>query len=330
MTPASRRRVSLLIRWAVCVAAVTWLVTQSQWDEFKRVLGAVNWRLALASALAFGPAPVIISVRLKWLLEVHNVEISVWQAIKVTFAGNFIINTLPVGTSGGDAVKAYYVARDTPHKHEAVTSVLFDRFIGVVGLVGMSGIVLLLHWRNPAFAGLGQVIAVVALVLVGGAGVYFSHTMRRLLRLEKILSVLPFTTHLQRIDRAAFAFRHHVGRLIACLIVTAVLQLIVVISVFLAGWALNMVGGQPLAALPVYLAYTPVCLLAGALPIGVMEETFKQLFADAAGFGTREAAISLSLLGRLIQLVWSVPGLLVVLGAGRPRGSPIAVAPRAE
>lgn len=323
MSPQSRRRLSALVRWAVCIAAVTWLVTQSKWSEFKRVLDSADWRLAVLAVLAFGPAPVIIAIRLKVLLHVHHIHLTVWQAIKVTFAGNFIINALPVGTSGGDAVKAYYVARDTPHKHEAVTCVFFDRVIGVVGLVGLSGVILIINWDNPAFAGLGQTIAVLVALMMIGAGTYFSTRMRRLLRLEKIVARLPLGTHLQRIDAAAFAFRHRVGRLMACLALSTALQVTAVFSMFLAGWALGMVAEHPWSSLPVYLAYTPICYLAGALPIGVMEQFFKEFFVDAAGLGTREAAYSLSLLGRLIQLTWALPGLLVVLSAGRPRSDDV-------
>ena len=57
----------------------------------------------------------------------------------------------------------------------------------------------------------------------------------------------------------------------------------------------------------------------GVAPIGVMEHVFKMLFVDAAHLGSPEAARLLSLLGRLIQLVWALPGALVVLSAGRPR-----------
>jgi len=319
MTAQSRQRLSAFIRYAVCIVAITWLVADTDWGEFRKVVGAANWGLVLIAVLAFGPATVVISIRLKWLLAVHHVNLTVWQAMKVTFAGNFIINALPVGTSGGDAAKAYYIARDTPHKHEAVTTVFFDRIIGVVGLVGLAGVVLLVNWRKPAFSGFGHIVGIAVLVMVVGAGVYYSRRMRRWLRLEQIVAFMPFASHLQRIDRAAFAFRHHLGRLAGCLALTVALQLTVIMSLFLAGWALGMVGPNPAAALPVYLGYTPLCLLGGALPIGVMEEMFNQLFVEAADLGTPEKARLLSFLGRLIQLAWALPGALVVLSAGRPR-----------
>ncbi|NLX21489.1 MAG: flippase-like domain-containing protein [Phycisphaerae bacterium] len=330
MSPRSRVWLSRLVHYGMCAAAVTWLAFNTDWERFRQVLGMANWRLVLVALLVFGPAPLLISLRIKWLLTVQSIHISVWQAIKVTFAGNFLIFALPVGTGGGDTAKAYYIARDTPHKHEAVMTVFFDRVIGVLGLLLMSGVIVLIDWGNPAFNRWRWVIGLTLLALASGACVYFSTRIRRVLRFDQLVALLPLASHLQRIDRAVLLFRRHPRRLAACMAITVLLHATCVVSYFLAGWALNLVGDMGWHAFPVYLAYTPICLLAGALPIGVMEVTFSQLLAEAAHLGTPEAAISLSFLGRLIQLAWSLPGALVVL-QGRPQvrpEPPAAIKPR--
>jgi len=308
-----------ILRWAVCILAISYIVHSTQWDQLRQAVATADRRLAFFSILAFAPAPLLLALRLKWLLVVNDVHLSVWQAIKVSFAGNFIINALPVGTSGGDAVKAYYIARTTPLKHEAITTVFFDRVIGVVSLLAMSGTVVLLDWRNPAFAAFGQTIAIAVVVLVAGSCIYFSFRLRRLFRLDLLLERLPLSAHIQRIDKAVFAFRYHIRRVLASLILTVVMQVICIVSLFIAGWALGMVADpdRPLASLPIYLAYTPLCFLAGALPLGVMEGVYQGLFTQAAGLGTPEAAVLLSLFSRIIQLIWALPGALVVLKAGR-------------
>jgi len=306
-----------LVRYGICVGAILWLVTNKnwRWSELKAIWLKADQRLLVAGVLAFGPAPVLIAFRLKLLLAVHNVRLSVWQAIKVTFAGNFIINTLPVGTTGGDSAKAYYIARDTVHKHEAVTTVFFDRVIGVVGLVLLAGGAVLANWRNPAFAGWGRIIGLFALGLAVGSGIYYSRSMRQLLRIDQIMARLPLSAHLQRIDRSVLAFREVPGCVLACLALSVVLQLICIVSLFLAGWALGLVGTPPVASFGVYVGFMPIGLLAGAQPLGGMEVTFSVLLADIAGLGTSAAAVSLALFGRLIQLVWALPGMVVVLRA---------------
>jgi uncharacterized membrane protein YbhN (UPF0104 family) len=319
-----------MIRLAICLAAVVWLIKSMHWEDVRHVLSTADWHLALIGVLVFGPAPVLISVRLKWLLAVHDIHLTVWQALKVTFGGNFVIQTLPVGTSGGDAVKAWYIARDTPRKHEAVTTVLFDRVVGVVGLLLLSGLMVLANWNNPAMAHWGsaaaarpwmnvlgpkRLIGLLTAVVVLGGGLYFSHWFRRALRLEKIIARLPLARHLHRIDQAVFEFRNHHRRVLACLLLSMVLQLWSVLAVFMFGWALGMVGEHPWRSYPIYLAYTPICFLCGALPLGIMELVFVQFFAGAAALGSPslEAALSLSLATRLVQLIWALPGGLAVL-----------------
>jgi hypothetical protein len=136
---------------------------------------------------------------------------------------------------------------------------------------------------------------------------------------------LPLGHHLQRIDRAVFEFRSRPGRVLLCVVLADILQINCIVSLFLAGWALGMVNPEaPWSSLPVYLAYTPICYLAGALPLGVMEGGFQQLFSGVAGLGTMEAALSLSLFGRFIQLIWALPGGLIVLRSPRPQATDMA------
>lgn len=305
------------MRLMVCAAAVAWLVHATNWQDFKRAVQSADRGLVLLSILAFAPAPVLIAVRLKWLLAVHDIHLTVWQAVKVTFAGNFVISAFPVGTPGGDAVKAFYVARGTSQKHEAITTVFFDRLIGVVGLILMSGLVALLNWHNPAFEKWGRIIALMAIVFFAGAGVYFSRRLRAILYLDQIIARLPFASHLQRLDRAMFAFRNHRRTLVACVLLTLVLQGISIVSIYFGGWAVHLVGDAPLRALPIYFAYIPICFIGGVLPLGAMEVMYAEFFSPR--LGTAGAALALSILSRFIQLVWALPGALVVLKGGTYR-----------
>ncbi len=199
---------SALLRGLVVLLLVSYLVWNTDWARFRQVLLEANWGLLALSLAAFGPTPLLIAFRLKWLLEVHRIQLTAWQAIKVTFAGQFITWALPLGTSGGDALKTFYIARDTPHKHEAVITVLFDRFIGVASLLLMSGCVVLVQWGNPAFAVWGRRIGGLLVLLLLGGGVYFSGRCRRLLRLEKLIARLPMGVHFRRLDAGVVAFRH--------------------------------------------------------------------------------------------------------------------------
>jgi len=309
---------SRLIRPAIAAAALTWLAWSTDWARLVRVLREADWELALVGLACFGPAVVLLAVRLKLLLAVQNVRLGLWSVLKATFEGNFVAQALPLGTGGGDTVKAYSIVRQTPYKHEAVVAILFDRLVGVGGLLLMSGTILLFDWNNPAFALYGRGIATAILLLAAVVAIVFSRRLRRLLRFEWLLAVLPLASHLQRMDRAVLAYRKRLGTVAACVGLTVLLQVNAIMVMFLIGWSLGLVGPDPVSALVVYLAYTPICFLTGALPIGVMEVAFAQLFAVAAGLGTREAALSLSFAGRIVQLAWALPGAWFVLTSRPP------------
>ncbi len=309
----------VVLRWIVCIAAVAWIVHNLNWAELKLAFALARWDWIAAGVVAFGPVPVLISQRLRWLLEVHAVRLSLWQAIKVTFAGNFLIQAFPVGTPGGDSAKAWYIARDTPHKHEAALAVFFDRVLGTIVLLLLSGTMILLDWDNPAFARWGRIIGVVTSILFIGGIVYYSRSCRKWLRLDEWVSRLPLAEHLQRLDRAMLAYRNDIPRVMASLVLTLVLQFVAIFSLFLISRGLGMAGTSFWADFRIFLAYTPICFLAGALPIGAMELTFAELFSDAAQLGSYEQALSLSFFGRLLQLAWALPGALVVLQGRRLR-----------
>ena len=319
MTGRFRTYLAAAIRWGICLAALSWIVHQADFARIAQIWKDADKRLLLVSLAVFGPAPMLLGVRLKWLLGVHGIHLGLWKAIKVTFAGNFIITALPGGTAGGDSVKAWYVARETADKHEAVTTVFFDRLIGVVGLLLLSGAVVLINWGNPAFTRYGRPIGVFAVAFFVGAAMYYSQTVRRLFRLDALIARLPFAAHLQRIDRAVLEFRRTPLRVAAAIAITFVLQGISILALYFGGWALGVIGEHPLQSLPVYLAYIPITFLGGALPIGVMELIYPQLFFQAAGLGSWDAAVLLSLYSRVMQLVWALPGGLVVLRSRPPR-----------
>src|SRR6185295_19065251 len=101
--------------------------------------------------------------------------------------------------TGGDLVKAIMVARDHPEQRPAaVLSVIVDRAIGLLGLALVaSGALLFQHGR---FAWMARKLNLILLAIVLMAMVVMSRRLRRLLRLDKLLSALPFAAVLKKLD----------------------------------------------------------------------------------------------------------------------------------
>lgn len=273
---------------------------------------------ALLAILIFLPPILLQSYRLTVMVGIQGLALSWWNAIKLTFAGNFFNFALP-GMTGGDLVKAYYITRYTHQKTEVVTTIFLDRAVGLFGMVLLAAGAIILTWDPDKF---GQLLVPLLILLGGlvvGAVVIFSTRVRHALRLPELAERLPLGDQILRIGRATVAMRQHKLRVLTALALTLILQSIVMVSAAVMAWALGMQG-----SLAYFFIYVAIGFLIGAVPItppqafGVMEY-FYVLFFTQGGLNTPSQAVALALAVRLIQLVWAVPGILVPLsGAHLP------------
>jgi len=287
------------------------------------VVRRVRVGTALVAILLFAPVPFLVGIRLVWMLAIQDVRLSYWNAIKLTFAGNFFNFALP-GMTGGDLIKAYYVSRYTHRKTEAVTTIFLDRVVGLMGLMLLATVMFIFAWKRVEWdaAYRNSLAATLALVwgsLLLGATIVFSRRLRYLARLPNLAARLPAGEQILRIGRATVAMRARKSLVIASLMNTLVLQLLVLISAYVMSRALGMRGSFAL-----YFICVPIGFLIAAVPIsppqafGVMEYAYILFFAQG-GLNPKSAAVTFALANRLIQLVWALPGVLVpLLGAHLP------------
>ena len=168
-------------------------------NSLQKWLGVLKWVLALGM-LAFvlksgkisftdlrtflaSPGPALLCLALifgqqalgfaRWrlLLGGVGVEFRYFTCLQLGMLGNFFNAILP-GTTGGDLVKAVYVARRHPDaKVKAVASILLDRIVGLVAMFLVGGVafassaaklVQLVSPQARLVVGLGWVVATVA------------------------------------------------------------------------------------------------------------------------------------------------------------------------
>jgi uncharacterized protein (TIRG00374 family) len=91
----------------------------------------------------------LISIITRWKIILHGLNIDIgWKKITSIFMIGQFFNFFMIGATGGDIVKAVYIAREThTKKTEVVTSVFIDRFIGLFGLVSLTATILLIKYK---------------------------------------------------------------------------------------------------------------------------------------------------------------------------------------
>lgn len=271
--------------------------------------------LALAQALLLYVVGAMLSFQ-RWqvLLKAAGVEARFWRVQKLGFLGLFFSNIIP-GMTGGDLVKAIMVARDHPEqKPAAVLSVIVDRAIGLLGLAVVASAALLFqHGRFPETE---LKLNLILAAIVAGACMVMSRRLRRAIRLDKLLSSLPFAEVLKKLDKAALLYRN-AGWQVAYSVVAS----FAVHGMIL--WSISRLGGAVGIRIGLldYFALAPLALIAQSLPltpggVGVGEYMFIYFFAPAGV--ARAAALALAVSYRAIQLVVSLIGG-VLLFAGQEK-----------
>ena len=245
-----------------------------------RALMAWRW-IALLAPVARGSRPPLAAV------------------LRIFFVSTFLGTFLP-GSIGGDAVRAWSLARVGVSAHESLASVLMDRLLGVIAVFLMCGVGLTLapEMLDQRYVWLG-----LALTAGGCAAALLVAFNARIAARYKLFAALN-------------AYRGHRGDLIAVLAASVGVQVIRVFQAWLLGLSLGITAG-----LAAYFAFIPMILLIMLLPItfngiGTSQAAFVWAFGYA-GVGQPEA-FALSVLFVALGIVGNLPGaVLYATGFGR-------------
>lgn len=286
-----------------------------------------DWRWTGWSLLAMGPSIFIMAWRLRLLLTVQHIPLSLRDATLLTFAGNFFNFAMP-GTTGGDLYKAYHIAVRTSKRAEGVTIVLLDRIIGLISflLIATGGILVLAALRKEMIGVYGRWVGWLMVAFMVGTALYFSRRVRRWFRFDALLTRLPLADKLRRIDETTFSFRWHPWATAASLLATLLNHFLIIASVYCLAHALGIEPRNGRTEGELFMACllcTTVGFLFAAIPIsfqgfGLFEAVFYRVLVEG-GWCTPSQMLALTVGMRLVQIIWSLPGIVVPwLGFARP------------
>lgn len=140
-----------LFQVAVTVGMLIWVFHDpNQRTKMAIALRMADYRWVGAGVLAYIVVEIAAAVRWQILLRVQNIRLSMPRVAGLFLIGMFYNQFLPGGT-GGDIIKSYLLFKETPEKKAgALLAVVFDRLIGLVALVCLTGalIILRFHWLS--------------------------------------------------------------------------------------------------------------------------------------------------------------------------------------
>src|SRR5438876_1251471 len=129
-----------IFQLAVTIAVLYWVYHDpNRRAQMGEALRHAHYSWVVLGILAYIIVEIAAAFRWHVLLKVQGIHLSFWRLSGLFLIGMFYNQFLPGGT-GGDIMKSYYLLKETPDKKAgALLAVVFDRFIGLVALVAITG-----------------------------------------------------------------------------------------------------------------------------------------------------------------------------------------------
>lgn len=267
-------------------------------------LAGMTWIWAAAAAAAMASQLALTALRWSMVCRLLHIALPRMQALRLMLIGGFFGQTLPSGL-GGDAVRAWLLARAGPGMRSAISAVLCDRLFAMavlLALVCATAPLYLYRIASPeARAGLPVALA----VLAAGMGLSVALGPSLLSRLGRF--ALGEATHLTLLELRRVLFGSSVSLWLFAL------ALLVHAALVFSCFALARALGVSIAVLDC-VAIVPLIMLASAIPISIAGWGVRE-GAMVAGLGLldvpAEVALAISIAFGLLQLALYLPGGLL-------------------
>ena len=291
-------------------------------------VAASRWPLMVLAAACGAGSILLTSARWNVLLAGQGFGLGFRRSLMLTGIG-LLFNTVIPGSVSGDAVKAYYLAREVNRDRLlAVSTIVMDRLLGLFGLVLLVSLSLLgnldLVRGSKALAALsaGAVVACVSIASVLMSAITASNIC--LAAARRIAARLPPARFLVRIAEVLGAFRDQTGRLAGGVLLTLIAQLLACAGIYVALHAVDPATSVPVLLI-VFLA--PLGFAATALPIapvgiGVGQAAFYAIFEVADPGSGAAASTAITVYQAIIVLLY-LTGLWPYLAYRRDRPAPV-------
>jgi uncharacterized membrane protein YbhN (UPF0104 family) len=306
------KRLRGLLQITISAILLILILRSVSWIEVRDALTSIDRRWLLVAWGLFLLGVVVRAMRWQVLLRALGLHRPLGELVNWYFVGSFFNVLLPTGF-GGDAVRAAELAQDTGRFGPAVNSVIVDRYLGIIVLLGMG----LLAWvARPANAPIAM-FWVTAALFVGG--LLAAWLLRRpwwarwgghpggLGRLVRFLRLPQLSEAVAPYDRAT---------------ILRGLGISLIFNLLLIGWNVALGIGLGLnLPLAVYLVFVPLTSVALLLPafggLGVREMTYVGLFGSIGV--PRATALALSLGVYIITVATGLIGGILYLTGGLQR-----------
>lgn len=314
---ARRRGVLRWIKPAVSLLLYGLIFYSADVSSILYRLGEADLGFVAAGIALYAAGQALSAWKWRLLLEPVRLDVPYRRLLSFYFIGMFFNLFLPT-IVGGDAVKAWLLARETGATARSTVSVFMERDLGLLALLTIATVA---AWFAPPEELVGLPLVALTILLFAGFLVANAVLLNRgaYALVDRVIAATPLARLRPRAESLYLAIAPY-GRawrvLASAVLLSFAFQAIVIAVVFLNARALH--HDFPLTAVAVFV---PLISLGGMIPVsvnglGVREALYILLFGRLGA--PTEVSVSLALLYLAVTFVASLPGGLVYALQGAP------------
>jgi glycosyltransferase 2 family protein len=302
-----------IFQLSVTIAVLYWVYHDpDRRAQMAEALRNAQYQWVVIGVLSYVLVEIAAAFRWHVLLKVQKIQLSIPRLSGLFLIGMFYNQFLPGGT-GGDIIKSYYLLKETSDKKAgALLAVVFDRFIGLVALVSITGALIGLRYNFLAQTTDTRRLLWVLLVVLGASIVALLSTfvVSGFNLFHQLPERFPGRDKLIEISAAYHLYARHWRATLVAFGASLVAHLATFATFLCAAYALGAV--VPLIN---FFAVMPIERTISALPIsfagiGLREKVLQIMLNGVCGV-PEATAILIGSLSFLIILASCLPGAVV-------------------
>jgi uncharacterized protein (TIRG00374 family) len=302
-----------LFQFAVTIAVLYWVYHDpNRRAQMVEALRDAHYSWVAIGILAYVVVEIAAAFRWHVLLKVQGIHLSFWRLSGLFLIGMFYNQFLPGGT-GGDIIKSYYLLKETPEKKAgALLAVVFDRLIGLVALVAITGTLISVRYDFLSQTTETRQLLWILLVILSGSivGLLTTFVITGFNLFHLLPEKFPGREKLIEISAAYHLYARHWRATLVAFGSSVVAHLATFTTFLCAAYALGV--AVPLVN---FFAVMPIERTISALPIsfagiGLREKVLQIMLNGLCGV-PEARAILIGSLSFLIILICCIPGAIV-------------------
>ena len=314
----SNKYLKLLLRIFISLLILGFLFRgmQNNMQEVKDNILSLHLPLFFLAVFLYFIISAIACYRLQILLTVHQINLSFFRILKNLYIG-YLFNLFLLGSTGGDAIRSYYIAKETHRKTEVITLIFFDRLIGMTTMMCLALSSLLFNMGDPRLRGL----AIAVMIILGSIVLFFLMLLNKDL-LKKVgfirflSSRIFFRETLKKIYDTMHFFKDHKKKITRTFILSFLLQILAILSCYIVACSLTRIAHIPVKY---FFLLMPIIFIGSALPVsiggwGVFEMGFVLCFG-LMGYA-RGDSFSIGLMCHVVLIILGLAGAVFYILPG--------------